>query len=55
MVRTLSTPTRARAALGVILALLSPTTAASVQGQQLDPTADLMRRLTEAPGPSAFE
>jgi putative aminopeptidase FrvX len=55
MVRTLSIPTRARAALGVILALLSPTTAASVQGQQLDPTADLMRRLTEAPGPSAFE
>lgn len=26
-----------------------------VPAQQLDPTADLMRRLTEAPGPSAFE
>ncbi len=26
-----------------------------IAAQQLDPTADLMKRLTEAPGPSAFE
>lgn len=55
MTRTSSAPTRARAVVGVTLALLSLTAASSAQGQQLDATADLMRRLTEAPGPSAFE
>jgi endoglucanase len=37
--------------LPLILALMS----APVAAQQLDATEDLMKRLTEAPGPSAFE
>jgi endoglucanase len=37
-----------------VLALLA-CAAPSAHAQQLDATADLMRRLTEAPGPSAFE
>jgi putative aminopeptidase FrvX len=34
---------------------LAPLCLSPVGAQQLDPVADLMRRLTEAPGPSAFE
>lgn len=38
-----------------VVAVLSALAAAPVTAQQLDATEDLMRRLTEAPGPPAFE
>jgi endoglucanase len=37
------------------LALMSTLGTTSVEARQLDATEDLLRRLTEAPGPSAFE
>ena len=41
-----------RSIAGLVLMALVPLAAA---GQALDPTAELMRSLTDAPGPSAFE
>ena len=45
-------PTRLAVAFIATIGLISP---ATLSAQELDATADLMRRLTEAPGPSAFE
>ena len=45
------TPTNALLLVGAAMILA----VAPLPAQQLDATADLMRRLTEAPGPSAFE
>lgn len=41
-----------RCIAGLVLVALFPL---PVAGQALDPTAELMRSLTDAPGPSAFE
>lgn len=43
------------AALGLLLGIGSTLGPGTLTGQQLDETEDLMRRLTEAPGPPAFE
>jgi putative aminopeptidase FrvX len=49
-------PARAvRFTCALIAAAALPLAASALQAQQFDATADLMRRLTEAPGPSAFE
>ncbi len=42
-------------ALGVLASTLATTAPSPLHARQLDPTADLMRRLTEAPGPPGFE
>lgn len=43
------------AAFAMLLGVGSMLAPTSLMGQQLDDTEDLLRRLTEAPGPPAFE